>query len=1358
MARLGYAAEQTTYMRHTTRPPKHRPHRLHIQFGFWLLALAGALGSARLTQALQTGCATPSFAAVTALNGGANPQAVVAGDFNLDGRLDLAVANRGSRVTLLFNDGNGGFTTSNFNVSGALTDLAAGDFNGDQRLDLVVASEAGVPLLYLNNGAGGFPAALPVAAAGAAPVIVTGDFNGDGKLDVAAGTSTGVVSVTFGNGTGGFGAPATYTVGTRVLALVSGDLNGDGKTDLAVLNPANEGFATLLNDGTGAFAAPVSYTVGVDSATDMAGGDFNSDGALDLVITNSNNNRVSVQLNSGAGVFLQAQNFAATASPLSVATGDFNSDGKVDLVIGTANLEAEIRLGNDAAQFGNDTRFALGGRANAIIAADVNGDGRPDVVTANTAESTVALLRNTCNAPPLNTPPLITPGSALTRQQGAPAGNDVLATVSDAQTANSSLQVFLLSASAGLNITNLTNSRGTVSATVGAACNAAPIPLTATLLVTDGGGLSATANVTINVTVNTPPTLGAYPNATAATGAGTVVLPGQAPSDNTAVSAVTATASAGFTGMLSVNPSTGAVTITNAAPVGTHTLTVTARDNCNAAVTQSFTLTVSAPACVNTRPGLLSWYRGENNAADQQNANNGASVGGLAFAAGRVGQALSFNGSSELVIPHSPALNFQQFTFEGWVFPTLLDGAVEFILNKEDQPYTAYQYEWGIAGAGGTIPAGTLVFALNGLNGLPDEFGGFINGGGTVPLNTWTHVALSFDGAALKSYLNGRVARTLTGLSGNLITSTGPLKLGSRSDTLINQLPANRFNGLIDELSLYTRALSEAELLAIYNSGTAGKCPMFVNTNPTLTPGAALAQQRGNSGALVVLGTVSDTETAAGELTVTVANAPEGLSFGKLTNTNGTITGTVAVACDVALGANTVTLRVSDGELTGTAAFTVNVTANTPPVLGAYTSPAPLPAGESVAVTPTAAPTDNGSLASVVASVAGAFNGSVSVNPATGVVTISNVRPAGTFTATLTATDNCGATATTSFNFTVTKLATAVALTAAGEPFTQGEALELTATVRANTALATTPSGTATFFDGTTTLGTAALDGTGTARLRVSFVEAGVHGLAVAYSGDNLYLGATSTPLGLNVAYAVTNVSAASYRGTTLAPEQIVAAFGARLATTRSTALSLPLPTVLGGTLVRIRDSAGVEILAPLFFVSPTQVNYLLPRGLAAGTATITVIGSDGVNSVARVQLAATNPGIFSADSSGRGLPAAQVLRVLADGSQRFEPVARFDTATGKFVAVPIDLGAANEQVFLILFGTGWRGRNLSIPAAASIGSAVSEVSFIGAAPGLLGVDQANLRIPRALAGAGEIEVNLSVDGKAANPVRIQIK
>ena len=488
-----------------------------------------------------------------------------------------------------------------------------------------------------------------------------------------------------------------------------------------------------------------------------------------------------------------------------------------------------------------------------------------------------------------------------------------------------------------------------------------------------------------------------------------------------------------------------------------------------------------------------------------------------------------------------------------------------------------------------------------------------------------------------------------------------------------------------------------------------------------------------------------------------MANAPEGLSFGKITNTNGVITAPINVGCDVALGANAVTLRVSDGDLSSTAVFTVNVTANTPPVLSAYTSPGNLPTGQSVTVTPAAAPSDNGTLTSVLASVSGAFAGSVTVVPATGVVTLGNARPPGTYTATVTATDNCGATAMTSFAFTVTKLASTVTLSAGNVPVAQGEAFTLTATVASATPNVTAPGGTVNFFDGNTTLGTATLDNAGVARLRVTLSEAGPRALTASYAGDALYLGATSAPLGLPVAFAVTNVSAANYRAAALAPEQVVAAFGTRLATTSVAATSVPLPTLLGGTVVRVRDNTGLELPAPLFFVSPTQVNYVMPSGLALGPATITIINSDGVNSLAHVQLAATNPGLFTVDASGRGLPAAQALRVLPNGEQRFEAIARFDAATNKFVAVPIELGPANETVFLILFGTGMRGRGNALTTA-SVGSAVADVAFLGAAPGLTGVDQVNLRLPRSLVGAGDVEVNLLMDGKAANPVRVTLR
>ncbi len=164
-----------------------------------------------------------------------------------------------------------------------------------------------------------------------------------------------------------------------------------------------------------------------------------------------------------------------------------------------------------------------------------------------------------------------------------------------------------------------------------------------------------------------------------------------------------------------------------------------------------------------------------------------------------------------------------------------------------------------------------------------------------------------------------------------------------------------------------------------------------------------------------------------------------------------------------------------------------------------------------------------------------------------------------------------------------------------------------------------------------------------------------------------------------------------AHGGAELASESIVAAFGAGLATTTQAATSLPLPTTLAGTTVKVRDRAGVTRDAPLFFVAPTQVNYLVPAGTAAGAATAPITSGDGKVSTGVVQIAAVAPGLFSANASGQGVAAGVALRVKADGTQSYEPIAEFNQAQNRFVAKPIDLGPANDQVFLILYGTGLR-------------------------------------------------------------------
>jgi uncharacterized protein (TIGR03437 family) len=238
----------------------------------------------------------------------------------------------------------------------------------------------------------------------------------------------------------------------------------------------------------------------------------------------------------------------------------------------------------------------------------------------------------------------------------------------------------------------------------------------------------------------------------------------------------------------------------------------------------------------------------------------------------------------------------------------------------------------------------------------------------------------------------------------------------------------------------------------------------------------------------------------------------------------------------------------------------------------------------------------------------------------------------------------------------------------------------------------------------------------------------------------------------------VTNAQATSYNSLALASEAIATAFGFGLAATTAAANTSPLPTLLAGTEVKIKDSGGREWLAPLFFVSPSQINYQVPPGAATGAATMTVTTAGGSVSTGAIEVAPVAPGLFTADASGRGLAAATALRVKAGGSQSYEPVVRFDTAQNRFVAVPVDLGEASDQVFLLLFGSGLRGRSALDAVSVTVGGEQAEVVYAGAQGSYVGLDQVNVRLPRSLAGRGEVDVILIVDGQGANGVRVNIR
>jgi uncharacterized protein (TIGR03437 family) len=240
---------------------------------------------------------------------------------------------------------------------------------------------------------------------------------------------------------------------------------------------------------------------------------------------------------------------------------------------------------------------------------------------------------------------------------------------------------------------------------------------------------------------------------------------------------------------------------------------------------------------------------------------------------------------------------------------------------------------------------------------------------------------------------------------------------------------------------------------------------------------------------------------------------------------------------------------------------------------------------------------------------------------------------------------------------------------------------------------------------------------------------------------------------------AIVSVSAANYTNVVFAPEEIVAVFGTNLATASQAATVTPLPTVLGGASVRVTDSTGTERLAPLFFVSPTQINYQIPPGTAPGAALVRIDRPNDFPSLETLLIDATAPGLFTANANGSGVPAALALRVKSNGAQSYEPIAHRDTTTNRMVATPIDLGPAGEQVFLILYGTGIRFRSSLAAVTATAGGVSVPVSFAQAQGSLTGLDQINLGpLPSSLRARGNVDIVLRVDGKVANTVQVSIK
>jgi uncharacterized protein (TIGR03437 family) len=267
--------------------------------------------------------------------------------------------------------------------------------------------------------------------------------------------------------------------------------------------------------------------------------------------------------------------------------------------------------------------------------------------------------------------------------------------------------------------------------------------------------------------------------------------------------------------------------------------------------------------------------------------------------------------------------------------------------------------------------------------------------------------------------------------------------------------------------------------------------------------------------------------------------------------------------------------------------------------------------------------------------------------------------------------------------------------------------------------------------------------GTATAQVASNAVTAVEgHAIAAVYSGDSNFSPSTSVPLPA-VTNSAANVSA------TAAPDEIASLFGIPGLNGTITG-TLPLGTSLGGVSVNITDSTGTTRPALLYAVSgPTsQINLVIPSGTAAGPAVASVTVPDGTVTTTAINVVNTAPAVFTANETGQGVYSGQVTYVQADGSQTVVPSATLNNGTNTFTANSINLGTG-DQVYLVLYATGLRNGN---SVTVTVNGTAVPVTFFGAQPENPGLDQVNLGpLPNSLAGAGRVNIVVTVDGQAGN-------
>ncbi len=262
----------------------------------------------------------------------------------------------------------------------------------------------------------------------------------------------------------------------------------------------------------------------------------------------------------------------------------------------------------------------------------------------------------------------------------------------------------------------------------------------------------------------------------------------------------------------------------------------------------------------------------------------------------------------------------------------------------------------------------------------------------------------------------------------------------------------------------------------------------------------------------------------------------------------------------------------------------------------------------------------------------------------------------------------------------------------------------------------------------------------------------GVGPIAIQYdqSGSNDFTAGPSVTasfqvtLGVPIISGVTN--AAPYASGTVAMNSVASLFGQSFSAAADSG---------DGMILMIQDSSGTQAEAVVYYIGFGQIDFIVPTGLQPGGATVVLKGAQGQSAPFAVNLAGEAPALFSADASGKSAAAGYATIVNPDGSQSTLSIAQCTETPVACSTTPIPL-VSGTQVYLVLFGTGIRGRSSLANMQVTIGGLAATVLYADSQGEYDGLDQVNVLVPLSLVGAGQVNVNLTADGLAANTVQVQ--